>query len=187
MTGKGGSSGSSGTPATFTRDLTTPFTLLRFKRDLADFNADPPPAIFMAPQKNDATGIDAILMGAAETPYEGGFFYFFVRCTDRHPIDRRFASLQPALVGCGSTSASRPTVRSVSAHSTFTSRLQSAVPSLSSLLTPIQSLMCELPEFMDREAAKHFEKMIQQESLRVAMCDTVEAFLGQKRPFPSVF
>ncbi|KAH8023624.1 hypothetical protein HPB51_015120 [Rhipicephalus microplus] len=54
--------------------------LLRMKRDLADLEVKPIPGVFVAPDEAHATKIHALMVGPSGTPYEGGFFHFFVDC-----------------------------------------------------------------------------------------------------------
>lgn len=52
---------------------------------LAIYN-DPPPGIFVIQDEQDLTLIHALITGSFETPYEGGYFYFIVRCPPDYPI-----------------------------------------------------------------------------------------------------
>nr|XP_050024082.1 ubiquitin-conjugating enzyme E2 Z-like [Dermacentor andersoni] len=159
--------------------------LLRVKRDIADFNADPPPGIFIAPEEKSITNIHAIVMGAPNTPHEGGFFHFHVRCTSDYP-------LKPPNVRCLTTDAGRTKfnehiyldgficLSTLNTHGSGWSPAQS----VSSLLVSIQSLLSEIPAFTQKEAVDRFESIIQHETIRVAVCDTVEACLQEDSPFP---
>lgn len=42
--------------------------------------------MFVLPNENDVTKMHALVMGPFETPYEGGFFHFYVRCPTNYPI-----------------------------------------------------------------------------------------------------
>lgn len=181
MADQGGSPAGSKQPVT---SSTTP-NVLRIKRDLADFNADPPPGIFMAAHEDNITSIDAIAMGAANTPYEGGFFHFSLQCSSEYP-------LKPPQARFMTTDAGRMWFNAhlyrdgsicLSTLNTFGQTWTPAM-SLSSLLLSIQSLLCELPKFADKESSKQFEEVIRHETIRVAVCDTVEACFGEKPPFP---
>nr|XP_050024081.1 ubiquitin-conjugating enzyme E2 Z-like [Dermacentor andersoni]XP_050025083.1 ubiquitin-conjugating enzyme E2 Z-like [Dermacentor andersoni] len=186
MADQGEASGGSKEPVRFTRiSSSTSPSLLRIKRDIADFNADPPPGIFMAPHENDITSLDAIAMGAANTPYEGGFFHFYLECTSEYP-------LKPPKALFMTTDAGRLKFNEhlyrdgsicLSTLNTFGQTWSPAL-SLSSLLLSIQSLLCELPKFADEERSKQFEAVIRHETMRVAVCDTVEACFAEKPPFP---
>lgn len=47
---------------------------------------DPPPGIFVIQDESDLTTIHALITGPFRTPYEGGYFYFVVRCPVDYPI-----------------------------------------------------------------------------------------------------
>ena len=47
---------------------------------------EPPPGLFVVPDERDLTLIHALITGSFDTPYEGGFFYFLVRCPPDYPI-----------------------------------------------------------------------------------------------------
>ncbi|KAH6941989.1 hypothetical protein HPB50_026991 [Hyalomma asiaticum] len=165
-------------------DEPSPVCLLRIKRDIADFNSDPPPGIFIAPEENDVKNINAIVMGAPGTPHEGGFFHFYVQCTQRYP-------LEPPNVRCTTNDSGRVQFNEhiyksgsicLSTLNTFGSSWSPA-QSLSSLLVSIQSLLSEVWKFTNKDAGDRFESIIQHETIRVAVCDTVEACLQENSPF----
>jgi ubiquitin-conjugating enzyme E2 Z len=47
---------------------------------------DPPPGIFVVPDEVDMTLIHALITGSFDTPYEGGVFYFIIKCPADYPI-----------------------------------------------------------------------------------------------------
>ena len=47
---------------------------------------DPPYGLFVVPDDNDITIVHALITGAFDTPYEGGFFYFILRCPPDYPL-----------------------------------------------------------------------------------------------------
>lgn len=162
----------------------SPMCLLRIKRDIAEFNADPPQGIFIAPEENDVKNINAIVMGAPGTPHEGGFFHFYVQCTQQYP-------LEPPKVRCTTNDSRRVQFNEhiykngsicLSTLNTFGSSWSPA-QSLSSLLVSIQSLLSEVWKFTSKDAADRFESIIQHETIRVAVCDTVEACLQENSSF----
>ncbi|KAL3222454.1 hypothetical protein MRX96_004916 [Rhipicephalus microplus] len=64
-------------PVQFKRDEDVPSVCVsRVKKDVADIARDPPPGIYVAPNENDVTRIDALVVGPSGTPYEGGFLWF---------------------------------------------------------------------------------------------------------------
>lgn len=173
---------SKGVAAVPTKDV--PLACLhRIKRDITDFNVDPPPGIFIAPAENDITTINAIVMGAKGTPLEGGFFHFCVQFTDKYP-------LEPPKVRFMTTDAGRVQFNEhiykngsicLSTLNTFGSTWTPA-QSLSSLLVSIQSLLCDVHKFKDEAVNDRFESILQHETIRVAVCDTVESCLRVDSP-----
>ncbi|KAH7935637.1 ubiquitin-conjugating enzyme E2 Z [Rhipicephalus sanguineus] len=158
--------------------------LLRIQRDIAEFNADPPPGIFIAPKENDITNINAIVVGAPGTPHEGGFFHFYVQCTVRYP-------LEPPKVRFLTTDAGRVQFNphiyksgSICLNTLNTNgSTWSPVQSLISLLISIQSLLSEMPKFIIVGHSERYESALQHETIRVAVCDTVEACLQDNAPY----
>ncbi|KAL1458865.1 hypothetical protein MTO96_043405 [Rhipicephalus appendiculatus] len=156
--------------------------VLRIKRDITEFNADPPPGIFIAPDENDITNITAIVMGAPGTPHEDGFFQFNVECTNRYP-------LEPPKVRFLTTDAGRAQFNPHISKSGYiclntlsTYGAWSPAQSIGSLLVSIQSLLCDTPTFFVQGSSERYESVIQHETIRVAVCDTVEACLQEKSP-----
>ncbi|KAH6941363.1 hypothetical protein HPB50_017102 [Hyalomma asiaticum] len=127
-------------------DKASQVCLLRIKRDITDFHADPPPGIFIAPVETDVRNINAILTGAPGTPHKGGFFHLYL---ESRPVPAATPEAQ----------------------------------SLSSLLVSIQSLLSEACKFTDKDAGDRFESIIQHETIRVAVCDTVDACVKENSPF----
>ncbi|KAL1451278.1 hypothetical protein MTO96_043885 [Rhipicephalus appendiculatus] len=132
-----------------------PARLLRIKREIAEFNADPLPGIFIAPEENDITNINAIVMGAKGTPLEGGFFHFYVQYTNLYP-------LEPPKVRSMTTDAGRVQFNEhiykcvsicLSRLNTFGSTWTPA-QTLSSLLLSIQWLLCDVQKLKDKATLK---------------------------------
>ncbi|KAL1466428.1 hypothetical protein MTO96_026726 [Rhipicephalus appendiculatus] len=159
--------------------------LLRIKRDIAELNTDPPPGIFIAPEENDVTNVKAIVMGPMGTPLEGGFFHLHVEFTDRYPLEPpkvRFlttdsgrVSFSEHIYACGSIC--------LDTLGTYGSSW-SPVQCLSSLLISIQSLLSEIPKFTAQDANERCQSVLEHQTIRVAVCDTVEACLQDPSPFP---
>lgn len=42
--------------------------------------------MFVVPDEEDLTLVHALITGPFDTPYEGGFFYFTIRCPPNYPI-----------------------------------------------------------------------------------------------------
>ncbi|CAF4387420.1 unnamed protein product [Rotaria sp. Silwood2] len=68
------------------RQLPNATCLARIKRDITGVFKDPPPGVFIAPDPDNITKIHALVVGPFDTPYEGGFFYFIIRCPPDYPI-----------------------------------------------------------------------------------------------------
>lgn len=47
---------------------------------------DPPYGLFVVPDDSDITIVHALITGAFDTPYEGGYFYFILRCPPDYPL-----------------------------------------------------------------------------------------------------
>ncbi|KAJ7389804.1 ubiquitin-conjugating enzyme E2 Ze, partial [Desmophyllum pertusum] len=68
------------------KENVTPQCILRIKRDIMSIYNEPPPGMCIVPDKEDMTKIHALITGPFDTPYEGGFFYFMIRCPPDYPI-----------------------------------------------------------------------------------------------------
>ncbi|KAL1426713.1 hypothetical protein MTO96_003309 [Rhipicephalus appendiculatus] len=135
------------------------------------------------PEENDITNINAIVMGAKGTPLEGGFFHFYVQYTNLYP-------LEPPKVRSMTTDAGRVQFNEhiykcfsicLSRLNTFGSTWTPA-QTLSSLLLSIQWLLCDVQKLKDKAVSDSFESILQHETIRVAVCDTVEACLQDNSP-----
>ncbi|KAL1484321.1 hypothetical protein MTO96_050056 [Rhipicephalus appendiculatus] len=162
-----------------------PACQLRIKRDIAELNADPPPGIFIAPEENDVTKVNAIVMGPKGTPLEGGFFHLHVEFTDRYPLEPpkvRFLTTDAGRVRFNEHIYSGGSIclSTLNTHGSSWSPAQS----LSSLLISIQSLLSEIPNFTTHVANERYQSVLEHETIRVAVCDTVEACLQDNSPFP---
>jgi ubiquitin-conjugating enzyme E2 Z len=47
---------------------------------------DPPHGIVVVPRADDVSSIDCLITGPSDTPYEGGFFVFYIRCPPNYPL-----------------------------------------------------------------------------------------------------
>lgn len=59
---------------------------LLINRDLMNLFTDPPFGLFVVGDETNIKFIHAIVMGVMDTPYEGGFFYFVLKCPSDYPI-----------------------------------------------------------------------------------------------------
>lgn len=156
----------------------------RIKRDLISIFNDPPPGIFVVGDETNLKIIHAIIFGVIDTPYEGGFFYFILRCPNDYPIHPPKVKLMttnagkvrfnPNMYSCGKVC--------LSILGTWDGPAWSPAQQLSSLLLSIQSLLCEKPYFNEpgfvKEQipgdSKRYNEFLQHETLRVAVCGMVE-------------
>ncbi|KAL3216810.1 hypothetical protein MRX96_032789, partial [Rhipicephalus microplus] len=127
-----------------------PARLLDIHREIAEFSADPLLGIFIAPEENDITNINAIIMGPKNTVLEGGFFHYYLQCTHLYP-------LEPPKVSSMTTDAARAEFNEyiyervytcLSSLNTFMSPWTLA-QSLSSLLHSIQWLPSDVQKIVD--------------------------------------
>ncbi|KAH6930544.1 hypothetical protein HPB50_014671 [Hyalomma asiaticum] len=160
--------------------------LLRTKRDLADLEAKPIPGVSVSPVDDDVTKIHVLMIGPADTPYEGGFFHFFIECGADYPM-------QPPSVRLLTTDAGRV---QFSQHiycngNIFLDPYWTPTQSIGSLLASILSLLQadaysqgHLPAETYQQAMSRHISYVQHETLRVAVCDTVEACLQGNSRYP---
>ncbi|KAH7935125.1 ubiquitin-conjugating enzyme E2 Z [Rhipicephalus sanguineus] len=172
-------------PAAFRRDTLSP-CLLRVRRDIAEITADPPPGVFVAPNESDITRIDAIVVGPADTPYEGGFFRFRITCPPGYPME-------PPEVIFLTTDAGRVQLHEhlhsdghvcLSIIGTWEGPQWSPALSLGSLLVSIQSMLSEKPEFNQQLWWRESGAILRHDAVRVAVCDVVEECLQGDWTYP---
>ncbi|KAL3222854.1 hypothetical protein MRX96_049916 [Rhipicephalus microplus] len=65
---------------------TTSHCLLGVKKDITEFNAQPPVRLFILPEEKDVTQVHVLLLGSPGSPYEGGFFQFFIKFPSNCPL-----------------------------------------------------------------------------------------------------
>ncbi|XP_037517123.2 ubiquitin-conjugating enzyme E2 Z [Rhipicephalus sanguineus] len=182
-------------PISYEFEEPTPQCLLRAKRDIMDIYTQPPPGVFIAPEENNITKIHALVLGPFDTPYEGGFFHFIMKCPPDYPI-------QPPRVRLMTTDGGRvrfnPNLYNngkvcLSILGTWVGPAWSPAQCIASVLVSIQSLMTENPYYNEPgyeserwpgEAAR-YNTIIQHETIRVAVCNTVEACLQGNSPCPA--
>ncbi|KAK4883640.1 hypothetical protein RN001_006959 [Aquatica leii] len=156
----------------------------RIKRDLMTIFTDPPPGLFVVGDELNLKIIHAIIVGVMDTPYEGGFFYFVLKCPNDYPI-------RPPKVKLMTTDAGNvrfnPNIYSsgkvcLSILGTWNGPAWSPAQQLSSLLLSIQSLLNEKPYFNEPGLvqeqipgdSKRYNEFIQHETLRVSVCGMME-------------
>ncbi|XP_045208245.1 ubiquitin-conjugating enzyme E2 Z-like [Mercenaria mercenaria] len=158
--------------------------ILRIKRDIMTIYNEPPPGMCIVPDKDDITKIHALITGPFDTPYEGGYFYFLIRCPPDYPIRPPRVKLQTT--GDGKVRFNPNLYKNgkvcLSIIGTWSGPAWSPAQSLSSVLISIQSLLNEKPYHnepgfqTERNAgdAKRYNDIIRHETLRVAVCDMLE-------------
>ncbi|XP_071444313.1 ubiquitin-conjugating enzyme E2 Z-like [Hetaerina americana] len=167
-----------------TKETPSPQCKMRIKGDLMSIYKEPPPGLFVVPDDSDMTIIHALITGPFDTPYEGGFFYFFIRIPPDYPLRPPRVKLMttgagtvrfnPNLYKCGKIC--------LSILGTFTGPCWSPAQNLSSVLISIQSLMNEKPYHnepgFEREKSRgdiaRYNDIIQHETIRVAVIGMLE-------------
>ncbi|XP_063226875.1 ubiquitin-conjugating enzyme E2 Z-like isoform X3 [Bacillus rossius redtenbacheri] len=166
------------------KETPSPQCILRIKRDMMSIYNDPPPGLFVVPDENNMTVIHALITGSFDTPYEGGFFYFLIRCPSDYPIRPPRVKLMttgagtvrfnPNLYKCGKVC--------LSILGTWTGPSWSPAQSLASVLISIQSLLNDKPYHnepgFEQERCSgdisRYNDIIQHETIRVAVCGMLE-------------
>jgi ubiquitin-conjugating enzyme E2 Z len=128
--------------------------------------------------------IHALINGPFDTPYEGGFFYFILRCPPNYPF-------QPPRVRLMTTSNGQvrfnPNLYKngkvcLSILGTWQGPKWLPSQNLTSVLISIQSLLNSTPYHnepghdseLKPNASKHYNDIIRHETLRVAVCENLE-------------
>eukprot|EP00794_Sanderia_malayensis_P015083 gene15083-16639_t len=162
------------------KEKPTTFCIQRIKKDITEIYNCPPPFICIVPDQENITKVHALVIGPGETPYEGGFFYFFIRCPPDYPI--RPPRVRLVTTGSGTVRFNPNLYRNgkvcLSILGTWHGPPWSASQSLSSVLISIQSLMSEKPYHnepgFEQERrpgdSKKYNECILHETLRVAVC-----------------
>ncbi|ELU01875.1 hypothetical protein CAPTEDRAFT_169748 [Capitella teleta] len=157
---------------------------LRIKRDIMNIYKDPPPGMCICPDNEDLTLIHALITGPFDTPYEGGYFYFLIRCPPDYPIHAPRVRLMTT--GEGRVRFNPNLYRNgkvcLSILGTWTGPAWSPAGSISSVLISIQSLLNEKPYHnepgyeQERNSGdvERYNHIIRHETLRVAVCDMLE-------------
>ena len=173
------------------KEKPTSFCIQRVKKDITEIYSEPPPFICVVPDQGNITKIHALIIGPADTPYEGGFFHFFIRCPPDYPI--RPPKVRLLTTGSGTVRFNPNLYKNgkvcLSILGTWSGPPWSASQSISSVLISIQSLMSEKPYHnepgyeQERRPgdSKKYNDCIIHESLRVAVCQMLE---GGNQHFP---
>lgn len=180
-------------PLIFAHEQPSEQCTVRVKRDLAEFNANPPPGIFVAAEENNISKVHAIIVGPVGTPYEGGFFQFFLKFPTDYPMSP--PRVRHITTDAGRVLFNQHFYRSgevcLSILGTTTGPTWSPVQTLSTLLVSVQSMMNEKPYFEGFRteetpgASDQYNELIRHETMRVTVCDQVEACLKETIECPS--
>ncbi|KAK8788226.1 hypothetical protein V5799_021998 [Amblyomma americanum] len=183
-------------PISYQHEQPSPLCMLRVKRDIAEIYSDPPIGLTISPNECDITRIHALVVGPSGTPYEGGFFHFLLKCPPDYPMspprvrlmttDGGQVTFNPHLYSNGKVC--------LSILGTFEGPSWSPAQSIGSVLISIQSIMSENP-FEDDLApvSAHgrnpgiscgLNTTVFHETIRVAVCDTVEACISNSTDLP---
>ena len=169
-------------------------TLRRVRSDVRSLYKSPLPGVCIWVKEDDVTLIHALITGPFDTPYEGGFFYFVVRCPYDYPNS-------PPLVKLMSTGGGRvrfnPNLYQngkvcLSILGTWPGPGWSPAQSVSSVLLSIQSLLSERPYHNEPGYEKErnpgdvaaYNEQLRHEVLRVAVVEMCDATTATSKAVP---
>nr|CDS33456.1 ubiquitin conjugating enzyme E2 Z [Hymenolepis microstoma] len=162
----------------------TPGAQARVRTDLRRFYQDPPVGIVVSPIPEQFGRLYAAISGPPDTPYEGGFFIFYIAFSHDYPLSPpkvRLLSTGNGSVRFGPNLYANGKV-CLSILGTWSGPQWTPTQCLTSVLLSIQSLMNEEPYYnepgfenrVDQIASKNYNETIRHETLRCAVCDVVE-------------
>lgn len=173
--------------ACFVNESLTTQCVMRIRRDIARMSKDPPPGVHVEPVDDNITRIHAIALGPTGTTYEGGFFHFIMQCPPDYPFnpprvrlmntDEGRVRFSPILHESG--------VVFLSTLNTYPGPLWGSALDLANMLVSIQSMMSKNPLYMEplfstvmpEGELRSYSLPVQHETVRVPVCDAVEACL----------
>ncbi|KAH7957762.1 hypothetical protein HPB52_022644 [Rhipicephalus sanguineus] len=168
--------------------------LQRVRKDIVDFVAHPPPRIFISPVESDMTGIDVLILGTPDSPYEGGAFQFYLKCPPDYPLSPprvRFLNTDEGRVRFHAhlCATGKVCVRTLG---TLRGPGWNPTQSLRGTLASIQWLLGAHPLYAFRLQATRrevasYDIFVQYETIRVAVCDQVDAALREDARCPPTF
>lgn len=171
--------------------------LERVKRELADLEAEPLPCAFVSADPKDVTKINALIVGPEGTPFSGGFFYVLLKCPPDYPTIPPRARLMTTDAGRVKFS---PNLHEngkmcLSILGTGPGPSWNNAYGVAGVLLTVQSLMTESPyhdepgyevQNQSRKLSR-YDSIIQHETIRVAVCDQVDACLRGTSSLPEPF
>lgn len=165
-------------PFQFSVRQPTPQCIRRVQQDVVQICKDPPPGCFVFPDDAQSTVVHCLLAGNADTPYEGGMFYFYLVCPDDYPINPPRVKI---LTGIGRCRFNPNLYQNgkvcLSILNTWSGPGWQPVHSIASVLMSIQSLMNEKPYHNEpgyeleryQGEVQAYNSVIQHETLRHAV------------------
>lgn len=182
-------------PLRYVDEVPTSSCLLRLNKDIAHFNSQLHPGLYISPDKDDITKIHALVVGMPDEVNAGGFFLFFLKVPPDYPLrpprvrvlttDGGRVSFNVGLCASGKVRLSILGTRDGPEWSP-------AADSIETVLLSLQSLMREQP--FDEEYGpldelafkmKRYDDYIRHETIRVAVCGQVEDALQEADGCPS--
>ncbi|KAM3180494.1 hypothetical protein ACTXT7_016181 [Hymenolepis weldensis] len=162
----------------------TPGAQARVRTDLRHFYQDPPIGIVVSPIPDQFGKLYAAISGPPDTPYEGGFFIFYIAFSQDYPLSPpkvRLLTTGNGSVRFGPNLYANGKV-CLSILGTWSGPQWTPTQSLTSVLLSIQSLMSEEPYYnepgyenhINKVASQNYNETIKHETLRCAVCDVVE-------------
>ncbi|KAJ6643705.1 Ubiquitin-conjugating enzyme E2 Z [Pseudolycoriella hygida] len=158
-----------------------PLHASRINKDIVQFFTSPVPDIMLCPDANNILVSHAIIIGPDKTPYEGGFFYFYIKLPHDYPFspptvklmttDQNRVRFNPNLYACGRVC--------LSILNTWSGPQWSPGNTLMGVLLSIQSVLNEEPYKNEPGASSlphrctdpvaQYNKIILHETIRVAI------------------
>ncbi|KAK8776373.1 hypothetical protein V5799_030281 [Amblyomma americanum] len=169
--------------------------LSRIRRDIADIIKRPIQGVLIAPEENDYTTIHALVVGPADTPYEGGFFHFLTKCTAEYPTKPprvRLMTTDGGWVRFG-PNLNEDGMVCLSILGTWPGQHGwCSDHNLRTVLTAIQSLMTQDPYYNEPRLVRRrdpcevfgYNAFLRHETIRVAFCDAVESCIDGSSLYP---
>ncbi|XP_037291155.2 ubiquitin-conjugating enzyme E2 Z [Rhipicephalus microplus] len=173
-------------------------SLLRLNHDLKNIIDNAVPGVFVEPEKGNITYIHAVIVGPDNTPYQGGFFHFVLKCPRDYPAcppQVRFLTTDGGRVRFNRKLYSSGLV-SHSIPGTLNGSSWNPEMTLQAVLVSIQSLLIEQPLANEPAMGREFETWLEKtircnatlrfQTLRVAICDALEACLLGNSLYPQL-
>jgi len=118
----------------------------RVQQDVKQICRDPPPGCCAFPDDDQSTVVHCLLAGTADTPYEGGMFYFYIACPDEYPMSPPRVKIITGMGHCRfNPNLYKNGKVCLSILNTWAGPSWQPVHSIASVLMSIQSLMNDRP------------------------------------------